>query len=114
MVRAKIFILDKFTFPHVIRKLLLTCGDVNLSRMKIFALTILFSFIKKMRFPKNKPTTTKKGDYSKKAKAQNNRIKSNQYLVAIHAFSFVTSSTEKVQFCRTKDYTLLLFFLHLG
>ena len=37
---------------------LLTCGDVKLSGMKIFALTILFSFIIKLRFPKDRSTTT--------------------------------------------------------
>ena len=31
------------------------CGDVKLPRMIIFALTILFSFIIKLRFPEDRP-----------------------------------------------------------
>ena len=38
---------------------LLTCGVVKLSRMKIFALTILFSFIIKLIFHKDRATTTR-------------------------------------------------------
>ena len=38
-------------FQNMIGEFLLTCRDVKLSRMKIFALTILFSFIIKVRKP---------------------------------------------------------------